>query len=337
MDYRQQTVAIDLIDRNDRTFRISTDTGIDPLKNSIAAVGLLHPPLLLKVSAGYIVVSGYRRVAACKRLGWKQVPGRVLDGRTDGLMLARLAIADNAGQRCLDRIEAARAVALLAGYVKDPSTLVAEAGALGLSDSKEMTTKLLALSRLPDFLQAAVGDMTLSFPMALELGQTPLETASALTELFSRLKPSLNRQREFVELLTDISRRENTAIAALLREAQAAAILDDPKLDRNRKSRLLKDCLTRRRFPAISRAEADFARALKKLALAPGTTLAAPRHFEGGTYTLSLSFRNRRELERQAEGLNRILRDSVIDDLLRGPEIDSVESAETFGNRRTLV
>jgi ParB family chromosome partitioning protein len=47
-----------------------------PLMDSIRALGLLHPILVNSKSR---LISGARRLEACKRLGWKTIPARVVD------------------------------------------------------------------------------------------------------------------------------------------------------------------------------------------------------------------------------------------------------------------
>lgn len=49
---------------------------IDDLTDSIREVGLLHP---IVVDAGGNLIAGERRVAACLRLGWKDIPATILD------------------------------------------------------------------------------------------------------------------------------------------------------------------------------------------------------------------------------------------------------------------
>jgi N6-adenosine-specific RNA methylase IME4 len=49
---------------------------LSPLMNSIMALRLLHPVL---VNSRYRLIAGARRLEACKRLGWKSIPARVVD------------------------------------------------------------------------------------------------------------------------------------------------------------------------------------------------------------------------------------------------------------------
>jgi ParB family chromosome partitioning protein len=50
---------------------------IDALAASIADIGLLHPII---VNEQGLLLAGARRLAACKRLGWKKIPVNVVKG-----------------------------------------------------------------------------------------------------------------------------------------------------------------------------------------------------------------------------------------------------------------
>jgi hypothetical protein len=49
---------------------------IDSLARSIADVGLLHPVV---VRPDGMLIAGARRIAACRRLGWSEVPVRIME------------------------------------------------------------------------------------------------------------------------------------------------------------------------------------------------------------------------------------------------------------------
>lgn len=316
MDYRPETVALDRIDTADTTYRISTGAAVDTLESSISDVGLINPPLLTGADGGYVIVAGFRRVRACVGLGWKEMPARIAAPGLDNLALASVAIADNAFQRPLNLLESARAAALLARYLDSPDSIAAAAGRVGLSDSTEMTEKLLALSRLPRPLQEGVLDTSLSLPTALEIGCHPAEEATPIADLFRRLKPSLSRQREFLVLLREISRRESITTAALICEPDISAILDNPDNDRNRKTRLLRDYLKRRRFPRLTQAQDAFNRSAAQLRLGPGASLAPPQHFEGTAFTLTLSFSDLEQLRKHRDTLAALVEDPAMQKIL---------------------
>lgn len=74
MTDRQFSLPIDSIEVADR-FRL--DNGdLTALKASITELGLLHPVV---VTAEGKLLAGARRLAACRELGWREVPSRVVD------------------------------------------------------------------------------------------------------------------------------------------------------------------------------------------------------------------------------------------------------------------
>ena len=77
MDCKPATVLLERIATGDMTYRITTARKIDTLQASIAAVGLVNTPILAQRNADYVIVSGFRRVAACNRLGWNRIPAPV--------------------------------------------------------------------------------------------------------------------------------------------------------------------------------------------------------------------------------------------------------------------
>jgi len=121
------------IDCNDTDFRITTDnrtgTIADDLLESIRNVGLLTPPVLFQRSGTpesgkfYSIVCGFRRMAACTRLGWKTIAARVMPADSNGFALTLLSIADNSRTRELNVVEQALAAAKLSGFVSDPTIL----------------------------------------------------------------------------------------------------------------------------------------------------------------------------------------------------------------------
>ena len=61
--------------------RIRSDSGdLESLVNSIQTVGLIHP---ISLNENNELLSGYRRLLACKKLGWEEIDAKIiqLDGK----------------------------------------------------------------------------------------------------------------------------------------------------------------------------------------------------------------------------------------------------------------
>lgn len=79
--------------------RIRQEEGeIDELARSIEKMGLIQPIVL---SEQYELLSGYRRLQACKKLGWETIEARVVTVGNDELKRIDLEYHENLGRKDL--------------------------------------------------------------------------------------------------------------------------------------------------------------------------------------------------------------------------------------------
>jgi len=77
----------------DRELRIRKDSGnLESLQNSIAEVGLINPILIDEKNT---LVAGYRRLIACRNLGWKEVEVKIIELKGDQLKMLDVEVAEN--------------------------------------------------------------------------------------------------------------------------------------------------------------------------------------------------------------------------------------------------
>jgi hypothetical protein len=294
LNYR--TVSMAEVVSEDGALQITTQTGVEDLVDSIKKIGLMHPPVLIKDLAAYRIVCGFRRIAACRELGWSQITAGVLEKTTDRCQMTFLAIADNALQRSLNLVEASRALGLLDGACPDPARFREAALALGLPPDPSAAAKIKKIGCLPLRIQQAVVAETIGLSMALALGELDQPAAEALVDLFDHLKVGLNAQRELLLLLKEISRREDRPIKQLIGEKPLQEILMNALLDRAVKRQSIRSYLQQRRYPSISEATAQYAKRIKQLKLGKDINLIPPKNFEDTAFTMTLRFNNREEL-----------------------------------------
>ncbi|MDM8552018.1 ParB/RepB/Spo0J family partition protein [Desulfobacterales bacterium HSG2] len=309
-------IDLSCIRSEDHTYHITTEIAVDNLSRSIKTVGLISPPLLIEKNSEFIVVCGFRRIAACQSLGWTDIEAGILPSDIGPLDCAKLAITDNALQRSLNPIEISRSLSMLSAFFKDYSALSKAASALGLPENLSVIRKTERLSLLPEFLQKGILSDTISPAMALELDKLEPDVCAAFSELFETLKPSLNKQREMLTRIREIAVREDMSVIDVFQENGFQEILNSGETDRNQRLRKLRSYLKRRRFPAITRAEQAYETRVKELRLGNGVQLIHPPDFEGTVYTLNLSFRNLAELKERSATLERIIREPAIKNIL---------------------
>ena len=292
-----QTVRLSKVDLADTTFRITMRSDLDELVLSIQNLGLLHLPLLKYKVPEYKIICGFRRIAACLRIGWETVPARILKENVSHLELAQLAIADNASQRSLNLLETSRALNLLTDVCANQKQLETTLQDLGLPWAPSISTKVKKLCQLPSKIQEGILAETISMPIALELGKLEPKAAEDLVALFDLLKVGLNKQRQLLLMLKEITKRENTTISQLIADKALQKILQNTETDRAVKRQKIRTYLRKRRFPYIVRAEENYQALVKQLKLGSNIDLIPPKDFEGMTYMMTLRFDNRQELD----------------------------------------
>jgi ParB family transcriptional regulator, chromosome partitioning protein len=307
MDFRCERIRLADVDAEDDGYRITTESDNRALARSVASMGMISRPILLDGPPPFRVVSGFRRIAVLSQLGEIDFEASLIDPHTPGLRCAMLAVADNAMQRPLNPIETAHALNLLATEAVDADQLVETAGILGLPAQSAQMDRIRSLSRLAETLRQGILNGALAPNTAMELARLPDADTETMAGLFARLRPSLGKQREILTLCREIAMGEGISVGDLLDHAEIIGILQSDEKDRNRKTADLRRYLRHRRFPFLTRAEADFDDGLRELKLEPGVRLVAPGHFEGRTYHLTLPFQSVDDLKRHHQGLGRMM------------------------------
>lgn len=317
---QMKSVPLSRINPRDDTFRITTRTNVDDLLASIPHEGLLNPPLMIQQPSDFRIVSGFRRIAAFNELGLQEITIRIVKPDLSSLQCLRLAIADNSFQRPLNLIEASRSLQKLSAFFNTGQRLSESAATLGLPSNPSVIKKIKDLCQLPESIQSAIIADTISLSMAGELEKLTTNFAIALARLFSEFKLSLNKQREILTLIKEISRRDSISEQAVLEDRQLQDVILDQDLDRGQKVRELRAYLRQRRFPQIVNAEANFENQRKQLNLGHDIKLIPPKEFEGTTYTVNISFSSITQLKALDSNLSRILKHPGLKNIIERKE-----------------
>ena len=302
-----RSIALARINLQDEAFRITTRTDIDDLLESFQYDGLIAPPLLVKKNSAFIIVSGFRRIAACLQLGWNEVTARILKPEIGVLDCLRLAIAENAFQRPLNLIETSRCLQKLSIFITNGRHLAESASSLGLPDNPSIINKIKNLCLLPKPVQNSILADTISLAMAKELESLEADCAIAFTRLFDQLKIGLNKQKEIVTRVKEIARRDGLSMQEVMEDKCFIEIITHRDLDRGQKSRRLRSYLRQRRYPRIAEAQKKFELHRKNLNLGNDIKLIPPKEFEATTYGLNLTFTNLEHLKTLQTRLNKII------------------------------
>lgn len=320
MRYEVRFVEIDQIDLLDKTFQITTEPCNDTLIRSIEQIGVFHPPIVIEKNHTYYIVSGFRRVAACKALNQSHLWTWILHPDTSMAECAQIAIGDNSFQRSLNLIELSNAYHLLMNIFGELTIVAQQASLLNLSDNLTMISKLLKLKNLPIIIQKSLITGVIPLSIALDLLRFPEKEQLAFASIVNILQLSLNKQRELIGLCEEIAIRENISVMDVLLNQTVQSILNNDQADRNKKAKDLRSYLKKRRFPNLIQAELEFQEMIQSLQLDDRIHVTHPADFEGSEYNLQMSFQNITDLQTLREELDRIIKHPLLNKILMYPK-----------------
>ena len=166
-------LALNAIRQRDNV-RDLDDAHVDNLAQSIALRGLLVPLIVRPTDAGYELVAGYHRLAACRKLDLPDAPVVVREQEGSSADSA----AENVARKQLTPLEEAKAVQAM---LDEGYTLDGAAQALGWT--RQLTTARAKILKLPEAGQQLVG--------AGEIPVSSIDTLLAITDVSPQIAEAL--------------------------------------------------------------------------------------------------------------------------------------------------
>ena len=148
------------------------EAALDELKRSIQEKGVIQPITVRRVSDGYQIIAGERRLRAAQLARLKEIPAYVLDVPTDEEML-ELALIENIQREHLNAMEVATAYQRLL----DECKLTQEDVAQKVGKDRTTVTNFLRLLKLPEKIQEGIRKDKISMGHARALVTLPNEKA----------------------------------------------------------------------------------------------------------------------------------------------------------------
>jgi len=312
MDYEISVVPLSKIDVTDIRYRISTASDTTDLALSISAIGLLNPPVLIAKETSYVVLCGFRRISACLSLGMKAISARIVSADLSMKQYTGIAIVDNASQRSLNIVEQSRAYHMILQCTDDTQAALQMAKSIGLQNHQKALDRIKPIVDMPDFLQQSVLEGTMAVSIALQIYPCDVKEVRFLTDLFRKTSPGVNVQRELVTTLSDISHRDDTPMADILKKEAMDAILDNETMSTPQKLQAIRTYLKKIRSPSLSRRQETFHNLLKSLKLSPHIHVLPPPFFEGQTYRVTLNVDSRTQLRALLPEINKLINASEL-------------------------
>jgi ParB family chromosome partitioning protein len=296
MDRVFKKIRIDAIDSRDHLFSMTFHPNVEDLRKSVGHVGLLQPIIVREKSHGarYQVMSGFKRLTACKQLGLKEI--EVFSYRTSELSdleAFHRALHENLTTRGLNLIEKSMVLHKFIHQFGLPKESIAKdyMPVLGLQPNPKILEKVSQLVTLRARIKRYIVEEDVSLRNATQFLEFAAEDQTEIGRLISELKLGENTLKEVLHLLREISLRDGLKVRELVKGG-IAGIASNTTKSKVHKTDRVRRRLHEMRYPRLTKLEKAFHEKRKGLGLSPGISLHPPSYFEGDTLRVEFRFGN---------------------------------------------
>lgn len=180
------------VNKNQLRLEFSDET-IEGLADSIKDNGLLQPITVRKVGNGFELVSGERRLKACKMNGMEEIEAIVVDLNDEES--AKLSIVENLQRQELNPIE--QALAMKA--IMDSEDLTQSELAARLGYKQSTVANKIRLLKLPEYVLQAIAHNDITERHARALLNVPEEKLEEIFNTIVNKKYNVSKTEEYIK------------------------------------------------------------------------------------------------------------------------------------------
>ena len=316
--YIFKSVSIESIDIDDHLTSFSFDIPPISLKQSIEEIGVINPVTLVPLGKSLRIVCGHKRIKIASQLKIKEIPARILSPAPDEEAMLMLSLSENQFLHQYSDIEKGLILSKLC-TVKIPEIRIIEKymPMLDLEKSKKLLDDYLSTNQLTTGLKTLLHEMNVPLRTFSVFFNWNAKSAIAAERFFSALRPGVNKWRDLLEWVEEISTRDAITPLDLFELPELQSVLNQNNLAPNVRYDRIRQVLHSKRYPVLRDLRVRLARSLDALRLDNKTKVHVQDSFESDEIRIEMKFRTRDEFVNQLEKLVRASDSEALDELIR--------------------
>lgn len=298
-------IPISDISKTDDRFRFCYFPDLSTVLLSIKKIGLVYPLVLTVREGKKIIVCGWKRLLACEKLSFSEVPAVFLH-EEDDLNVFNTAVFENVSFRRFDLLEKAEILFKWRRFKIKELTVIKECmPLLGIPPTKEYFDLFDSISGLDNGIKKEIAHSRMDLKtLAVFVDLDPISRRYILPLLLSL---SQNKQKELLGNLVEISLRDDISSAKLIKSKEIQTIMNLEHLSVRQKAERLTQYLKEKRFPMLSSRLNSFASLTNKTGLKrKHIDIKASDYFEGEGMTFSFSVSDVHEYNKRLKALTEL-------------------------------
>ncbi len=298
-----KTLSIKAIDRTDEYFCIGSFPCDEIVQRDLDQWGMLEPLIVQQRGELYRILDGFDRFDCAVRKGMTELPCAVAE--LDDISCYRFALDKAIQRQSYDIFDVSTSLRVLAEDCSISRNKIIEKylPLFGFGAHEKILNKLLLLNELEDEQISLLRQNSVDADKILLLSEVDPSIRPAVLTLIVQLRPGINKCRQILELLDEISRREQITIADVLVDDSIQKILDDETCNAGQKLNRFRDALYERRNPTVVRTMELVDKKIRQLKLDKRVKLFVPQYLEGKQLRLEATFEDAAGLKEIARNL----------------------------------
>ena len=311
------SVPLSEIDLHDRLtdFSLNPNGCPEKLLDSVKEVGIRHPISICSTNKPYKIISGHKRVQATIKAGLTSIPAFFVPTMDDALVTN---LKENFALRHYSDIEKGCILNKLISEGFEEDTIIdLYMPLLELERSKKIFQDLILVKNIGSELQKLLHRSNVPVKVFQIFFAWDNENQEAAEKFFAATRPGVNKWRDLLELIEEISRRDEISPKDILFTSATIETLKEKSLTPPQKYDRIHQALQQKRYPVLSDLKKQVLRALDEMKLDDKTRLKYDDAFESDEMKLELKFRDERELSQQVEKIFHALQSGAINKVVK--------------------
>ena len=311
------SVPLSEIDLHDRLtdFSLNPNGCPEKLLDSVKEVGIRHPISICSTNKPYKIISGHKRVQATIKAGLTSIPAFFVPTMDDALVTN---LKENFALRHYSDIEKGCILNKLTSEGFEENTIIdLYMPLLELERSKKNFQDLILVEKIGSELQKLLHRSNVPVKVFQVFFAWDNENQQAAEKFFAATRPGVNKWRDLLELIEEISRRDEISPKDIFFASATIVTLKDKSLTPPQKYDQVHQALRQKRYPVLSDLKKQVLRALDEMKLDDKTRLKYDDAFESDEMKLELKFRDERELSQQVEKIFHALQSGAVNKVVK--------------------
>lgn len=306
-----ESVQLTALDFDDKTFFIGSPGGSTDVIDSISELGIINPPSVRRMGERFQIICGWKRLEACKQLGYREIPCLVYE-TVDLPDEDCLKFVFFENQQRLNDIDKADLVLKfkLRCNLSENDLIRKILPLIGIGATRKNLERYMSLAGLDSEVRQAYYEERISFEQAVSLcdleGHERLEI---LRRILTRFRYNNNEAREIIRELSVVASRDKISIGEIIDLLVSGLGSSSGKNE-------FRQVLKRLRYPTLSKVEEKYKKCVGGFNLPNEIGIYNSPFFEGNDLEIRLRFGASERLSELLSHLSLHLENGGIEKLL---------------------